>query len=118
MINDQHFPKQKRLLKPAEYQHVYKNGKWVSNRELSANFKEQRLTFCRLGITVSRKVSKRAVDRNRIKRQIREWFRSKDLKNHSIDIILTAKPSLNNKANHQIQESINDIWRKVQRKLS
>ena len=116
MIKDQTYPKEYRLLKPSDYQMVYKKGKWAANRELSANFIRHENSFSRLGTTVSKKVSKRAVDRNRIKRQFREWFRRNKQAGHSIDIVLTAKPSLNAKSNIEIQRSLEDLWRKVQKK--
>jgi len=116
LIKDQTFSKASRLLKPDEYQTVYKKGQWVTNRELIANFIRHNNSTSRLGVTVSKKVSKRAVDRNRIKRQFREWFRKHKQTLRSIDVIITAKPSLNVKSNIEIQQSLEDIWRKVQKK--
>ena len=116
MIKDQTFPKTFRLLKPDDFQIVYKQGQWVANRELVANFVRHEKSFSRLGVTVSKKVSKRAVDRNRIKRQFREWFRSNKEVCTSIDLVLTAKLSLNTKSNVEIQKSLEDLWRKIQKK--
>ena len=103
-------------MKPSEFQTIYKHGQWVANRELVANFKSQNNHTSRIGITVSKKVSKRAIDRNRIKRQIREWFRRKKLLCADFDLIITAKPSVIIKTNQEIQHSLNDLWRKVQKK--
>ncbi len=53
----------------------------------------------RLGMTVSRKVSLRAVIRNRIKRQIRESFRhipdriGIQADQHKLDLVVIAKPA-------------------------
>lgn len=49
----------------------------------------------RLGVTVSRKVSPRAVIRNRIKRQIRESFRHIQDRNGlpPLDLVVIAKPA-------------------------
>lgn len=50
--------------------------------------------YPRLGITVTKKVHKRAVRRNRIKRLVREWFRTTlagEL--NGLDIIVVARPS-------------------------
>lgn len=117
MIKDQTFSKQVRLLKPDEFQIVYKQGLWTANRELVANFKRHdNESLSRLGVTVSKKVSKRAVDRNRIKRQFREWFRQNPHTRHGLDLIITAKPSLKLKTNTEIQQSLEDLWRKVQKK--
>ena len=46
----------------------------------------------RLGITVSRKVGN-AVVRNRLKRRIREWFRSeRDRLREPLDLVVIARP--------------------------
>ena len=116
MSNNHTFSKSNRLLKPSEFQNIYKHGQWVANRELVANFKSQNNHTSRLGITVSKKVSKRAIDRNRIKRQIREWFRRKKQLCVDFDLIITAKPSAKIKTNQEIQHSLDDLWRKVQKK--
>jgi len=116
LINDHTISKKNRLLKPSEFQNIYKHGQWVANRELVANFKSENNQISKLGITVSKKVSKRAVDRNRIKRQIREWFRKNKLSCVHIDLIITAKPNAKAKTNKEIQHSLDDLWRKVQKK--
>jgi len=116
LINDQTLLKNNRLLKPSEFQNIYKSGQWVANRELVVNFKPKNTQLPKLGITVSKKVSKRAVDRNRIKRQIREWFRKNKSTYATFDLIITAKPVANSKTNQEIQYSLEDIWRKVQKK--
>jgi ribonuclease P protein component len=115
--NTQSYTKNERLLKPSEFQRVYKQGKWAANREVVINFENHQSETSRLGITVSKKVSKRAVDRNRIKRQIREWFRAQKKQFCSIDIVITAKPALNIKSSEEIQNSLDDIWRKAQKKF-
>ena len=117
MIIKRTFSKKERLLKPSEFQHVYKQGKWAANRELVINFKQHQNSTTRLGITVSKKVSKRAVDRNRIKRHFREWFRAHKKQINSIDLIVTARPAINTKNAQEIQQSLDDIWRKAKRKL-
>ena len=117
MIEDQTFSKLNRLLKADEFQHVYKKGMWVSNRELTINYIKHSNPCSRMGVTVSKKVSKRAVDRNRIKRYCREWFRVNKSRFHQMDIVLTAKPAIKQKTALEIQCSFEDIWRKLQKKL-
>lgn len=48
---------------------------------------------CRLGLIVSKRVFPRAVDRNRAKRVLREWFRDHQIRLGSRDILirLTAR---------------------------
>jgi len=105
--------KQERVLKPSAYKDIYKKGKWLSNQDLAINYKPSNTNISRLGITVSKKVSKRAVDRNRIKRVIREWFRSNK---HSLikqDMVFTAKPAINKKTNQEISRSLDKLCKKI-----
>ena len=69
------------LLRPSslrnslQFQAVYKFGKRFDGRYITAFVHLNYLNEHRLGITASRKVSSRAVDRNRLRRVIRETFR-------------------------------------------
>ena len=69
------FPKQRRLRESRDFQRVRQGGK----RRQSPNFivvvLDRSNSLTRLGLTVSRKVGG-AVQRNRIKRQVREFFRT------------------------------------------
>ena len=46
----------------------------------------------KIGVTVSKKVSKRAVDRNRINRVVKEFYRHHKTEINSAHIVITAKP--------------------------
>lgn len=66
----------------------------------------------RLGLIISKKAAPRAVDRNRIKRLVRESFRrQKSLK--SADYVVMAKPSVNQLTNQQVFESLQHLWQRI-----
>ena len=44
-----------------------------------------------LGIIVSKRVSKKAHDRNKIKRYIRECFRASDIRSENMDLVVIAR---------------------------
>lgn len=69
------FPKAARLRNPSEFRLVYSSGKRYDGRLMTAFVRPNDLAQNRLGITASRKVSRRAVERNRLKRLLRESFR-------------------------------------------
>lgn len=82
-----------RLRKNADFDNVFKNGKKIPGSLLSIHYAYNETGLKRAGFIVSKKVSLRAVVRNRIKRILREIFRkNKDLLPESIDLAFRASP--------------------------
>jgi len=70
------FNKSERLLKRSEFIRLSRSGKRVRNSVFVGNYLPGKTAKCRLGITVTKKVGC-AVTRNRIKRLVREYFRTR-----------------------------------------
>ena len=68
-------PRNARLLRPADFRAPREIRQRVATPNFVAEFWQAPANIARLGMAVSRRVSKRAVVRNRIRRQIRESFR-------------------------------------------
>jgi ribonuclease P protein component len=62
---------------------------------------------------VSRKVSLKAVKRNRIKRGIRESFRHNKRQLSGLDIVVIARPAAASADPKSLQSSINKHWQKI-----
>ena len=71
------FPKENRLRKSYEFLEIFKKGRSVREKNIALYFRKKTLNENRFGIVVSRKAMPRAVDRNRVKRVTREFFRLK-----------------------------------------
>ncbi|OIP23169.1 ribonuclease P protein component [bacterium CG_4_10_14_0_2_um_filter_33_32] len=82
-----------RLKKEKDFQRVYKGGK-INSPFFSLRYQHSKLKKIRVGVVVGRKVSAKSVERNQLKRRIRELVREilPDIKNN-LDIVLTANPS-------------------------
>jgi ribonuclease P protein component len=69
------FSPDQRLHTPAEFGRVFADPARSSDRFFTVLARPTGRTFARLGLTVSRRAAKRAVDRNKLKRLARESFR-------------------------------------------
>jgi ribonuclease P protein component len=74
----------------------------------------------RLGLAISRKVDRRAVQRNRLKRLIRESFRkqvSAGLWTAAADFIVLPRPMAVTMSNEEVFERLAKLWNNISRKL-
>lgn len=68
----------------------------------------------RLGLAVSRKVSKLAVQRNRIKRIVRESFRPWRGKLSALDVLVIARATAAGSDNPLLRADLERAWQKLQ----
>lgn len=67
--------KDNRLAKRQDFQNVYQNGSFFSSGAMSLKAATNGLLQTRIGFSIEKKYFKKAVERNRIKRLLREIFR-------------------------------------------
>jgi ribonuclease P protein component len=85
------FKKSERLLKRSEFIRLKKTGKRFHNKYFIAELTAGKFERTRLGITVTKKTGS-AVDRNRLKRIIREGFRhNRQYISDNLDINIIVK---------------------------
>jgi len=72
----------------------------------------------RLGIIVAKKHVKHAVQRNRIKRLLRESFRYKRHSLPNLDMVILAKKGVGQVDNTTCTEELQYLWQKLNRKLA
>lgn len=84
-------PRARRLTRSAEFSRVFAEPRRSSDRFFSILARDNGGTEARLGLAISRRAAKLAVDRNRLKRLVRETFRGRsDLS--SLDFVVMASP--------------------------
>jgi ribonuclease P protein component len=68
----------------------------------------------RLGLAVASKMAGGSVERNRIRRVVRESFRLHQHELPAVDIVVSARPRSRGAPNRELRANIEELWRKVQ----
>jgi ribonuclease P protein component len=76
------------------------------------------LSAPRLGLIIAKKNVRLAVNRNRLKRLIRETFRHKQHNLNAIDAIVLARRGTEDLTNSELIEILNDLWKRVAKKAT
>jgi len=111
--SDSTFPRTARLLNGAQYAHVFKDNKRSADRFFTLLFVKNASSPGRLGMAVSKKCAKRAVDRNRLKRLARESFRQHKHSVAGFDIVLLARPPSVAASNSSLLQSLQSHWNRI-----
>jgi ribonuclease P protein component len=111
------FPRRAHLRASAEFQAVFGEGSRVSGAclRLHARFAAT-ADGARLGLTVAKRVDKRAVGRNRIRRVLRETFRLARAGLPPGDYVVLAKPEARAASNAALRSDLLALLAKLARK--
>ena len=107
-------PKKNRLTHRKDFDNTFKDGKGAFSDTLGIKFIKNNLENSRFGIVVSNKISKKAVTRNKIKRQIREAIHKNitEIKK-GLDIMIICRPGIDKKGFQEIEQAIIQIFKKA-----
>ncbi|ABP81835.1 ribonuclease P [Streptococcus pneumoniae] len=110
------FGREKRLLTPRQFKAVFDSpsGK-VPGRNVLLLARENDLQHPRLGLVIGKKSVKLSVERNRIKRQIRETFRHHQLELAGWDIVIIARKGLADLDNPELAKQFAKLWKRLSR---
>ena len=107
------YPRAARLLRPADFSALRSSSKRVSLKHFQCEYRPNAGATARLGMAVSRRVSKLAVVRNRIRRQIRESFRLHRPRMPTCDVLVIARASTAQLDNAALRAELEQLWRKL-----
>jgi ribonuclease P protein component len=108
------YPKSHRLLTPRDFKHVFQRARKRSAGGLVLYVRANDLGHPRLGIAISRKCSPRAVARNRIKRAIREVFRTRKSELGGWDLVFLGQPGLGGKSAAELRATVENLLSQVE----
>jgi len=104
------FPSKLRLKNPAEYKKVFGKPVKSSDEYFTLLAIKNDYDHPRLGLAIAKKNIKRAVDRNIIKRTVRENFRSQQQKIGNIDVVVLARKEALNVPIELLRKSLEKHW--------
>ena len=112
-----HLSRSQKLLTSENYSFVFSKSQRFGNKSFTVLARKNDLGHPRLGLAISKKCAKRAVDRNRIKRIFRESFRLHQHNLPNVDIIAMCKSDVLQLDKKEMHKQIEKQWRFMQKKF-
>jgi ribonuclease P protein component len=106
-------PREARLRRAADFAAMRQGSGRLGGRCFSVRYRPNGLEHARLGLAISKRVSKRAVERNRIKRLLRESFRRVRGQLPPLDLLVMARESAAGLPGPELLAEIEALWRKL-----
>jgi ribonuclease P protein component len=113
------FGREKRLLTSRHFKAVFDSptGK-VPGKHVLLLARDNLLDHPRLGLVIGKKAVKLSVERNRLKRLIRESFRHHQESLVGWDIVVIARKGLGDLENPELRQQFEKLWRRLARSRS
>ena len=108
------FLRKNRLTREKDIEQVFKRGRYFFVRDLGIKFIKNNLDYPRFTCVVSNKISKKAVERNRIKRRLREIIRL-TIPNlpQDIDLVVFTRPSIKEIDYQEMEKQIHSCLKRL-----
>lgn len=107
------FTKQQRLLSSSDYTPVFNDAPIRASHPCFLLLCRSNNHRARLGLVIAKKHVKRANQRNRIKRLVRESFRLQQHNLPAIDVIVLARKGADALTNAEVLVIINGLWKRI-----
>ena len=113
MVAPATFPRAARLLTPRDFARLRGISRRINTRHFSAEVAPSGHDVARLGLAVSRRASKSAVRRNRIKRIARDSFRRHRHRLPAVDVLVIARASAVLEDNPSLRVEFERLWERI-----
>ncbi|HLQ86812.1 MAG TPA: ribonuclease P protein component [Salinisphaeraceae bacterium] len=107
------FPAAARLHHAPEFSVVFRRGRRFARSGLVVIIAPGKQPQARLGLAVAKRHLPRAVDRNRVKRLIRESFRRQRAHLGALDVVVLARAATVTLPNRRLRGQLHSIWSEI-----
>jgi ribonuclease P protein component len=107
------FTKKAKLIKTDEFSSVFNFRKRISAKFLALHYQPNQIGHARLGLVVGKKVAKRAVDRNYMRRVLREFFRIQQHEINHVDLVIRVQKKFEKEDFIQIKQEFDTLIAKI-----
>jgi ribonuclease P protein component len=107
---------ERRLRRKREFDAVYAHGRRIGNSFFGVTAHVNEKGWPRLGLAVAVKMAGNAVERNRIRRVIRESFRLHQREIPAVDLVVSARLRARGAAGAELRAQLQALWQEVRTK--
>ncbi|WP_266168663.1 ribonuclease P protein component [Dyella subtropica] len=106
-------PREARIRRAGDFAAMRNASGRFGGRCFSVRYRKNGLDHARLGLAISKRVSKRAVERNRIKRLLRESFRRVRHQLPPVDLMVMGREQAAGLPGPALLAEIDALWKKL-----
>ncbi len=111
------FHKKAKLIKTDDFSSVFNFRKRIFANFIALHYQPNNLQIARLGLVVGKKIAKKAVDRNYMRRVLRECFRIEQHTIPSVDLVIRVQKKFEKKDFMQLQQEFNEVIAKLKLRI-
>jgi ribonuclease P protein component len=111
------FPRTARLLDKAQFQQVFGDARKSIDPYFTVLARRNPHSGARLGLAIAKKCARRAVDRNRLKRLVRESFRIERADLPDVDLVVMCRRDAIAADNPRLAASLARHWARIRKQL-
>jgi ribonuclease P protein component len=107
------FPPRRRLRRKIDFDAAYAQGRRFGDGFFGIVARANDVAGPRLGLAVATKIAGNSVERNRIRRLIRESFRLRQRQLPALDIVVSARARARGARNAELTASLDTLWNRL-----
>lgn len=112
------FDKKAKLIKTDEFSSVFNFRKRIFATYIAIHYQPNTLDTARLGLVVGKKIAKSAVQRNYMRRVLRECFRLQRHDIPAVDLVIRVQKKFDQQHFSQLQQEFNEVIVKLKRRVN